>query len=134
MFFFFKQKTAYEMRISDWSSDVCSSDLADCGTTSAACESNDMARKFHDTASEALSGLLFDGMTIAAGGFGLCGIPETLIDEIRRRGVKDLPVFSNNETGRATCLEMVCQYGDTRVGAVSIKKKNTSKQHVCIPR
>src|SRR3546814_7563282 len=55
-----------------------------------------MARKFHDTASEALSGLLFDGMTIAAGGFGLCGIPETLIDEIRRSGVKDLTVISNN--------------------------------------
>src|SRR3546814_2257442 len=32
VFFFFKQKTAYEMRISDWSSDVCSSDLAGCGT------------------------------------------------------------------------------------------------------
>ncbi|WP_326914794.1 CoA transferase subunit A [Sphingopyxis chilensis] len=55
-----------------------------------------MAKKFHDTSSDALAGLLFDGMTIAAGGFGLCGIPETLIDEIRRSGVKDLTVISNN--------------------------------------
>ncbi|KEQ55420.1 CoA transferase subunit A [Sphingobium chlorophenolicum] len=55
-----------------------------------------MARKLHDTARDALSGLLFDGMTIAAGGFGLCGIPETLIDEIRRSGVKDLTIISNN--------------------------------------
>ncbi|AEG48724.1 3-oxoacid CoA-transferase, A subunit [Sphingobium chlorophenolicum L-1] len=55
-----------------------------------------MARKLHDTAGDALSGLLFDGMTIAAGGFGLCGIPETLIDEIRRSGVKDLTIISNN--------------------------------------
>src|SRR3546814_5335015 len=41
MCFFFKQKTAYEMRISDWSSDVCSSDLVDCkGTYGAACSSD----------------------------------------------------------------------------------------------
>src|SRR3546814_10843583 len=66
------------------------------GTFSAACEVGTMAKKFHDTSSDALAGLLFDGMTIAAGGFGLCGIPETLIDEIRRRGVKDLPVISHN--------------------------------------
>src|SRR3546814_8793527 len=37
-FFFFKQKTAYEMRISDWSSDVCSSDLDPCGIPSPACD------------------------------------------------------------------------------------------------
>ena len=44
---------------------------------------------------EALDGLT-DGMTILAGGFGLCGIPENLIAEIRRRGVRDLTVVSNN--------------------------------------
>ncbi|MDD8024380.1 MAG: succinyl-CoA--3-ketoacid-CoA transferase, partial [Paracoccaceae bacterium] len=37
-------------------------------------------KKVYGTASEALDGLLFDGMTMAAGGFGLCGIPELLID------------------------------------------------------
>ncbi len=44
---------------------------------------------------QALEGLQ-DGMTVVAGGFGLCGIPENLIAEIRRRGVRDLTVVSNN--------------------------------------
>lgn len=47
------------------------------------------------TYEEALAGLA-DGMTVLAGGFGLCGIPENLIAEIRRRGVKGLTVVSNN--------------------------------------
>ena len=55
-----------------------------------------MAKKTFDTAAEALDGLLFDGMTIAAGGFGLCGIPENLIAAIRDSGVKNLTVASNN--------------------------------------
>ncbi|MEI9926927.1 MAG: CoA transferase subunit A [Sphingomonas sp.] len=55
-----------------------------------------MAGKLFDSAGEALAGLLFDGMTIAAGGFGLCGIPETLIGAIRDSGVRDLTVVSNN--------------------------------------
>lgn len=49
-----------------------------------------------NSAAEALEGLLFDGMTIAAGGFGLCGIPENLIAAIRDSGVKDLTIASNN--------------------------------------
>ncbi|HCR2076863.1 TPA: CoA transferase subunit A [Enterobacter kobei] len=44
---------------------------------------------------QALDGLT-DGMTLLAGGFGLCGIPENLIAEVRRRQVKDLTVVSNN--------------------------------------
>jgi 3-oxoacid CoA-transferase subunit A len=55
-----------------------------------------MARKIVDGAAEALAGVLFDGMTIMAGGFGLCGIPENLIAAIRDAGVKDLTVVSNN--------------------------------------
>ena len=55
-----------------------------------------MANKVHKTAEAALEGMLFDGMTIMAGGFGLCGIPENLIAAIRRTGVKDLTVVSNN--------------------------------------
>ncbi|HEY0414069.1 MAG TPA: CoA transferase subunit A [Allosphingosinicella sp.] len=54
-----------------------------------------MNKTFADAAA-ALDGLLFDGMTICAGGFGLCGIPERLIDAIRDSGVKDLTVVSNN--------------------------------------
>jgi 3-oxoacid CoA-transferase subunit A len=55
-----------------------------------------MVQKIYPSASEALAGVLFDGMTIAAGGFGLCGIPETLIAAIRDSGVKDLTIISNN--------------------------------------
>jgi 3-oxoacid CoA-transferase subunit A len=53
-------------------------------------------KKVYGSAQEALDGLLFDGMTIAAGGFGLCGIPENLIDALVHSGVKDLTVASNN--------------------------------------
>ena len=53
-------------------------------------------RKLYENAAAALDGLLFDGMTIAAGGFGLCGIPELLIAAIRDAGHKDLTVASNN--------------------------------------
>ncbi|MGG7645566.1 CoA transferase subunit A [Rhodovulum sp. YNF3179] len=52
--------------------------------------------KIYGSAAEALDGLLFDGMTIAAGGFGLCGIPELLIAAIRDAGTKELTVASNN--------------------------------------
>jgi 3-oxoacid CoA-transferase subunit A len=53
-------------------------------------------KKVHAGAKSALEGLLFDDMTIMAGGFGLCGIPETLIEAIRDSGVKGLTVISNN--------------------------------------
>jgi 3-oxoacid CoA-transferase subunit A len=53
-------------------------------------------QKIYPSAEAALEGLLFDGMTIAAGGFGLCGIPERLIDAVQASGVKDLTVASNN--------------------------------------
>src|SRR3954467_10491994 len=55
-----------------------------------------MTKKVAKDAVEALHGRLFDGMTIMAGGFGLCGIPETLIAAVRDSGVKDLTVISNN--------------------------------------
>jgi 3-oxoacid CoA-transferase subunit A len=53
-------------------------------------------QKIYPGAEAALEGLLFDGMTICAGGFGLCGIPERLIDAIQASGVKDLTIASNN--------------------------------------
>ena len=53
-------------------------------------------KKVYGSADEALAGVLNDGMLIAAGGFGLCGIPELLIDGIVKAGVKDLTVASNN--------------------------------------
>ncbi|MGV6887938.1 CoA transferase subunit A [Rhodophyticola sp. SM2404] len=53
-------------------------------------------KKVYGSAEEALEGVLSDGMMIAAGGFGLCGIPELLIDGIVATGVKDLTIASNN--------------------------------------
>ena len=53
-------------------------------------------KKIYPDADAALEGLLTDGMTICAGGFGLCGIPERLIDAIQRAGVRDITIASNN--------------------------------------
>ncbi len=55
-----------------------------------------MANKIYPSAAAALDDILTDGMMIAAGGFGLCGIPERLLDAIRDSGVKDLTFASNN--------------------------------------
>ena len=53
-------------------------------------------KKVYPSAAAALDGVLFDGMLIASGGFGLCGIPELLIAAIRDAGTRDLTVASNN--------------------------------------
>ncbi len=53
-------------------------------------------KKVYGSAAEALDGLLFDGMFIASGGFGLCGIPELLLQAIKEAGTKDLTFASNN--------------------------------------
>ena len=53
-------------------------------------------RKLYPDAKSALEGLTFDGMTVMAGGFGLCGIPENLIAALRDSGTKGMTVISNN--------------------------------------
>lgn len=53
-------------------------------------------KKVHESANAALEGLLFDGMTLMCGGFGLCGVPENLVLVLRDSGVKNLTVVSNN--------------------------------------
>jgi 3-oxoacid CoA-transferase subunit A len=53
-------------------------------------------KKIYENAKAALDGLLFDGMTVMSGGFGLCGIPENLIVALRDSGVKNITVISNN--------------------------------------
>ncbi len=55
-----------------------------------------MSKKLYPNAEAALAGLLFDGMMICSGGFGLCGIPERLTDAILASGVKGLTIASNN--------------------------------------
>ena len=53
-------------------------------------------KKIYPSAAAALEGIVKDGQLLAVGGFGLCGIPEALIDALRESGVKDLTVISNN--------------------------------------
>src|SRR3546814_2433718 len=86
-FFFFKQKTAYEMRISDWSSDVCSSDLFEVSFA---------------TTALALISLFGIGTAVA-----IAGAVITILD--RRRSGK-MKQFGDTKIGRASCRERVCQY------------------------
>jgi len=53
-------------------------------------------KKVYPNAVEALAGVIKDGMVLMSGGFGLCGIPETLIEAVRASGAKELTVISNN--------------------------------------
>src|SRR3546814_6602601 len=110
MFFFFKQKTAYEMRISDWSSDVCSSDLIALPLIGAY---------------QAANALTAAGLVIATGGEAA----PTLANLARLQPVRGrleraviarsgAPVYVDyahtpdaiEEIGRASCRERVCQY------------------------
>src|SRR3546814_1742500 len=92
--FFFKQKTAYEMRISDWSSDVCSSDLVAGGAL--------LARRLSVP-------LLVGGL---AGGVGLAWLALTgdLLTAMLAIGVAVAGLLLLDEIGRASCRERVCQY------------------------
>src|SRR3546814_3105135 len=94
-FFFFKQKTAYEMRISDWSSDVCSSDLL-------------VARR-RAVDHDARAGI--DGADIV----GKAGARRAVEDDVDAAGhLADLlapfGIGEQQEIGRASCRERVCQY------------------------
>lgn len=65
--------------------------------------------KVYPSPTAALDGLLFEGMTIMSGGFGLSGNPESLIPEIRSSGVKNLTVISNNAGAEGFGLWMLLQ-------------------------
>src|SRR5271154_646623 len=71
-------------------------------------------KKVYATADEALAGAARDGMMIMAGGFGLCGIPETLIESLRKTGVKDLTVVSNNAGVDGIGLGVLLETGQIR--------------------
>src|SRR3546814_6361942 len=93
--FFFKQKTAYEMRISDWSSDVCSSDLY-------------TPKHFEETQIDALHELIraypfATVVTHVAGGLAANHLPFELVDGVLHGHVA-------RAIGRASCRERVCQY------------------------
>ncbi len=73
-----------------------------------------MKSKIHDSPAAALDGVLFDGMTIMSGGFGLSGNPESLIPVIRDSGVKNLTVISNNAGADGFGLWMLLESGQVR--------------------
>src|SRR3546814_13504317 len=98
-FFFFKQKTAYEMRISDWSSDVCSSDLR-----------ADVAPVVDQEAAIDQSSVV------------------VFLREGKRAEMDPDAIFRRcgaHAIGRASCRERVCQYVSISVVAVSLKKKSS---------
>lgn len=73
-----------------------------------------MARKFYISAAEALQGVVFDGMTLMSGGFGLSGNPESLIPALKETGVKGLTVISNNCGADGFGLWMLLDSGQIR--------------------
>src|SRR3546814_5490125 len=101
--FFFKQKTAYEMRISDWSSDVCSSDLVDPALPRGSQQSCDQRVAVHQACGSTVANAVPD-------------ISEELvrgIDERPRRahrGQERCGILEADQIGRASCRERVCQY------------------------
>src|SRR3546814_14295295 len=104
--FFFKQKTAYEMRISDWSSDVCSSDLAVGGVAA-----DEVDRVVH--ALRVVARLLQIEAEVAENRRGAAG-----------------PGRDVKENGRASGRDRVCQYVQISVVAVSVKKQKTKPHYI----
>jgi 3-oxoacid CoA-transferase subunit A len=73
-----------------------------------------MASKIWDSAAAALDGVVFDGMTVAVGGFGLSGIPTNLIRALRDTGVRDIVVASNNMGVDGKGLGLLLENGQVR--------------------
>src|SRR3546814_11804066 len=118
--FFFKQKTAYEMRISDWSSDVCSSDLT---TADNLRGQGPTIRETIVKLSQAVSILGDHSNDIFATFKNLSTLVSALSDSADL-----LEALNHNlEIGRASCRERVCQYVSISVVAVSLKKKKVQQ-------
>jgi 3-oxoacid CoA-transferase subunit A len=71
-------------------------------------------RKVYANADEALAGQIKDGMMLMAGGFGLCGVPEVLIEAVRKSGAKDLTFVSNNAGVDGIGLGILLETGQIR--------------------
>src|SRR3546814_2516472 len=95
VFFFFKQKTAYEMRISDWSSDVCSSDLPDAVDDGLSASGGDVAGQGPASPGRRAEHRL----PVIAVDFAVHQVHRGSADEA-----------GDEEIGRASCRERVCQY------------------------
>src|SRR3546814_10598675 len=99
MFFFFKQKTAYEMRISDWSSDVCSSDLYDADYFGDTSRLSQEMRKAHGVP---------DGEDWDETIYNVFHLEEGIIRHFWGSELSYAP--TEPKIGRASCRERVCQY------------------------
>ena len=71
-------------------------------------------RKIFAAADEAVAGSIKDGMVLMSGGFGLCGIPETLIDAVHRTGAKELTIISNNANIDGVGLGLMLEDGQIK--------------------
>src|SRR3546814_15644442 len=120
--FFFKQKTAYEMRISDWSSDVCSSDLHtrnarrsrhECdgrhGGTVGDGEATMIADVIAGSLRNKLLVLIFTGLAVLAGVWAVKTTPLDAIPDLSDVQVIVFTEYPGQEIGRASCRERVCQ-------------------------
>src|SRR3546814_18258976 len=136
--FFFKQKTAYEMRISDWSSDVCSSDLVDHGVVErvgaqgredqdAGIEQRPRNRQnpHPDAGHRQVQDQQHEVADIEAGDQA----PDQvrLVGEQERAGLQTVLLEGGDEIGRASGRDRVCQYVEVSVGAGALKKKITKE-------
>src|SRR3546814_13779569 len=129
--FFFKQKTAYELRISDWSSDVCSSDLSDVRHRSLghnACPEDAGQARWRPTRFKLVRetvGRHAQGQrelrALAAGAVEKAPV-ATGRNRIRSPGARAAESHpQSKEIGRASCRERVCKYVKIRGGAVTLK-------------
>src|SRR3546814_20844274 len=124
IFFFFKQNTAYEMRISDWSSDVCSSDLLQHLLIG---DFIDLPRLRNDAWIGGVDAVDI-GEDVAAVGVQCGGERNrrrigTAAAERRDPVSRRQSMKAGDEIGRASCRERVCQYLSFSVVSVSLKKK-----------
>ena len=90
-----------------------------------------MSAKIYPSPAAALADVLFDGMTLMSGGFGLSGNPESLIPEVRRAGVKNLTVISNNAGADGFGLWMLLESRQVRKMIASYVGENKlrSEEH-----
>src|SRR3546814_16741049 len=134
-FFVFKQKTAYEMRISDWSSDVCSSDLEtepDATTADALAEATTSITR--TVSASAIICFTVSGSTARRVARERPSAPVLMltprIDTARRMGLLcgvHSVLTKAHKIGRRTCRDRVCTYGKISVVAAPQKKKKTKK-------
>src|SRR3546814_5415644 len=119
---FFKKKTAYEMRISDWSADVCSSDLVASDVAARGLDVKGVSHVFNFDAPWHPDDYVHRiGRTGRAGAKGRAFTLITPSDDEAIDNIQKLTGTTIEEIGRASCRERVCKYVEISVVAVSLK-------------